>query len=44
MKLPNKGCVGNRRQLRMGRVGALLFALEGAKVAAGDIDQRAAAK
>jgi 3-oxoacyl-[acyl-carrier protein] reductase len=44
MKLANKVALITGAGSGMGRVGALLFALEGAKVAAADVDQRAAAR
>jgi NAD(P)-dependent dehydrogenase (short-subunit alcohol dehydrogenase family) len=44
MKLANKVALITGAGSGMGRAGALLFALEGAKVAVVDIDQRAAAQ
>lgn len=44
MKLANKVALITRAGSGMGRVGALLFAQEGAAVAAVDVDQRAAAE
>ncbi|MGA8570583.1 MAG: SDR family NAD(P)-dependent oxidoreductase, partial [Candidatus Binataceae bacterium] len=44
MKLANKVALITGAGSGMGRAGSLLFALEGAKVAVVDIDQRAAAQ